>query len=253
MAHSLAGKVAVITGGASGIGHATAVLMGKLGARVVVAEITPTSGEAVAAEINAAGGDAFFMSTDVSRSASIDELFDAVIARWGQVDCAFNNAGVAGEGKFTIDANEDDWDRTHNINLKGVWLCMRREIREMVKTGGGAIVNTASVAGLVGWRGAAAYSASKHGVIGLTKTAALEYARQDVRVNAVCPGVIDTPMGAPATQSAGTVHDLMLAKHPAGRFGTPNEVANAVVWLCSQDSSFTTGHALTVDGGYVTR
>jgi NAD(P)-dependent dehydrogenase (short-subunit alcohol dehydrogenase family) len=253
MAHSLTGKAIVVTGGASGIGRATVLAMTALGARVAIADITPAAGTALATEISTNGGEAVFIETDVASSASIEHLFDTVMQRWGRLDCAFNNAGVADEGKFTIDSTEADWDRTHNINLKGVWLCMRREIAEMVKTGGGTIVNTASVAGLVGWRGAGAYAASKHGVVGLTKTAALEYARQGVRVNAVCPGVIDTPMGAPATQSAGTVHDLLLAKHPAGRFGTPNEVANAVVWLCSNDSSFTTGHALTVDGGYVTR
>jgi NAD(P)-dependent dehydrogenase (short-subunit alcohol dehydrogenase family) len=251
MTRQLEDKVAVVTGGASGIGRATVLAMSAAGARIAIADITTASGEGLAAEVTASGGEAFFMATNVASSASIEALFDAVIARWGRLDCAFNNAGVAGQGNFTIDTTEADWDRTHNINLKGVWLCLRREITDMLKTGGGAIVNTASVAGLVGWRGGAIYSASKHGVVGLTKSAALEYARHGVRVNAVCPGVIDTPMGAPATQTSGVVHDKLLARHPAGRFGDATEVANAVVWLCSSASSFTTGHALTVDGGYV--
>ncbi|MEX2481889.1 MAG: SDR family oxidoreductase [Gammaproteobacteria bacterium] len=253
MTQSLTDKIAVVTGGASGIGRATVLALVAAGARVAIADRATNLGQALADEIDAGGGEALFVETDVAAAASVEALFDAVIARWGRLDCAFNNAGVADAGKFTIDASEEDWDRVNAINLKGVWLCMRREIREMLKTGGGAVVNTASVAGLVGWRGSATYSASKHGVIGLTKSAALEYARQGVRVNAVCPGVIDTPMGAPATQSQGAVHDTLLARHPIGRFGMPEEVAGAVVWLCSPASSFTTGLALTVDGGYVSR
>lgn len=253
MTQSLTDKIAVVTGGASGIGRATVLALVAAGARVAIADRATNLGQALADEIDAGGGEALFVETDVAAAASVEALFDAVIARWGRLDCAFNNAGVADAGKFTIDASEEDWDRVNAINLKGVWLCMRREIREMLKTGGGAVVNTASVAGLVGWRGSATYSASKHGVIGLTKSAALEYARQGVRVNAVCPGVIDTPMGAPVTQSQGAVHDTLLARHPIGRFGMPEEVAGAVVWLCSPASSFTTGLALTVDGGYVSR
>jgi len=253
MAGMLQDKVALVTGGASGIGRATAVAMAAAGAHVAVADLTADTGLEVVAEVNALGREALFQPTDVSSAESVDALIDAVIARWGRLDCAFNNAGIADEGKFTIDATEENWDRVNGVNLKGVWLCLRREIREMLKTGGGAIVNTASVAGLVGWRGSATYSATKHGVIGLTRTAALEYARQGIRVNAICPGVIDTPMGAPATRTTGTVHDALLARHPQGRFGAPEEVAGAVIWLCSDQSTFTNGHALTVDGGYVAR
>ena len=253
MTQTLIGKTAVVTGGASGIGRATVLALVGAGARVAIADRSAALGAALADEITTGGGEVCFVETDVASSTSVDALFDAVLARWGRLDCAFNNAGVADAGRFTVDATEEDWDRVNAINLKGVWLCMRREIRDMLKTGGGAVVNTASVAGLVGWRGSATYSATKHGVIGLTKSAALEYAKQGVRVNAVCPGVIDTPMGAPATQSQGAVHDALLARHPVGRFGAPEEVAEAVLWLCSEASSFTTGLALTVDGGYVSR
>lgn len=253
MTGRLAGKVAVVTGAASGIGRATALAMSAAGAQVALADVSVEAGAQLAAEIEAGGGEALFVETDVAVGEAVERLFDRVIARWGRLDCAFNNAGIADSGRFTAEASEADFDRVIGINLKGVWLCLRREIREMLVVGGGAIVNTASVAGLVGWRGAGAYSASKHAVIGLTRTAALEYARHGVRVNAVCPGVIDTPMGAPATRAAGAVHDTLLARHPAGRFGDAAEVANAVVWLCSAESSFTTGHALTVDGGYVAR
>lgn len=249
----LAEKVAVVTGGGSGIGHATVLAMAAAGARIAIADVSVAAGSALAEHIVAQGGEAFFQPTDVADVASVEALFDAVVQRWGRLDCAFNNAGVADAGRPLAETTEADWDRVNGINLKGVWACMRREIREMLRTGGGAIVNTASVAGLVGWKGSAPYAATKHGVIGLTESAAVEYAKQGIRVNAVCPGVIDTPMGAPATRSTGSVHDTLLARHPAGRFGTPEEVAAAVIWLCSDASSFTTGHALTVDGGYVSR
>ena len=224
MANSLHGKVCVVTGGASGIGRATVLALIAAGAKVVIADRTPTSGGALAAAIVAGGGEALYIATDVASKDSVEALFDGVIAGFGRLDCAFNNAGVTDTSQFTADTEDDVWDRVNGVNLKGVWLCMRREIREMLKVGGGAIVNTASVGGLVGWRGGAIYSATKHGVIGLTKSAALEYGRQGIRVNAVCPGVVDTPMGAPATQSTGVVHDILLARHPVGRFGAPEEV-----------------------------
>ena len=249
----LAEKVAVVTGGGSGIGRATVLAMAAAGARIAIADVSVEAGSALAAEVVARGGEAFFQHTDVAEAASVEALFDAVVQRWGRLDCAFNNAGVADAGRPLAETTEADWDRVNGINLKGVWLCMRREIREMLRSGGGAIVNTASVAGLVGWKGSAPYAATKHGVIGLTESAAVEYAKQAIRVNAVCPGVIDTPMGAPATRTTGAVHDALLARHPAGRFGTPEEVAAAVIWLCSDASSFPPGHALTVDGGYVSR
>lgn len=247
----LNGKVAVVTGGASGIGRATALAMSAAGARVAVADTTADTGEALVREIESRGGEAMFVRTHVTSASAVDALFDAVAARWGRLDCAFNNAGVACENALAAEATEADFDRVMGVNVKGVWLCLRRELRAMLESGGGAIVNTASVAGLVGWRTAASYVASKHAVVGLTKTAALDYARQGIRVNAVCPGVIDTPMAAPATRSEGRVHDTLLARHPVGRFGHADEVARAVVWLCSDAASFTTRHSLTVDGGYV--
>jgi len=170
-----------------------------------------------------------------------------VLARWGRLDCAFNNAGVADAGRFTVDATEEDWDRVNAINLKGVWLCMRREIRDMLKTGGGAVVNTASVAGLVGWRGSATYSATKHGVIGLTRAAAAEYAKQGIRINAVNPGIINT--------AAYAQHDLdynALIPTPVGRIAEPEEIANAAAWLLSDQASYVTGHSLELDGGRTT-
>lgn len=244
-------KVAVITGGASGIGRATVEAFAAEGARVVIADRDEAAGQAVAAAAEDGGAEALFVATDVQSGASVDALFDSVLARWGRIDCAFNNAGIACRNALVGEAEEDDFDRVMDINVKGVWRCLRRECAEMVKTGGGAIVNTASVAGLVGWRTAASYTASKHAVIGLTRSAALDYARRGIRVNAICPGVIDTPMGAPATRTEGKVHDALLARHPVARFGEPGEVARAVVWLCSSAASFTTGHAMTVDGGFV--
>lgn len=252
MAGDFSGRVAVVTGGASGIGRATAMALASAGARVAVADLTGGDGDAVVQDIEAGGGEALFVATDVTVQEQIDGLFDTVLQRWGRLDCAFNNAGIAAASELLGDASDDDFDRVMDINVGGVWRCMRRELNEMMRLGnGGAIVNTASVAGLVGWRRAASYSASKHAVIGLTRSAALDYGRHGIRVNAVCPGVIDTPMGAPATRSEGRVHDLMLAKHPVGRFGQPEEVARAVLWLCSDAASFTTGHAMTVDGGFV--
>lgn len=253
MGPMLQDKIIVVTGGASGIGRETALGMAREGATVVVCDRAVEAGNAVLAEIEAAGGQGMFHHADVTSTPAVEKMFDAVIKRYGRLDCAFNNAGIEGTYGFTAEATDEDWARTLAVNLTGVFVCMRREIREMLKTGGGAIVNTASVTGLVGWRGAPAYSASKHAVVGLTKTAALEYARQGIRVNAVCPGVIATPMGERVSQENFGAREKLIAKHPVGRLGESFEVAKAVIWLCSGASSFTTGHALTVDGGLVAR
>ncbi len=248
----LADKVIVVTGGGSGIGRETALAMAAEGARLVIADLVEDSATAVAGEIAAAGGAALGLRCDVTRSDDVEQMFDEVIAHYGRVDCAFNNAGIEGRFARTVEYSDSDWAQTIAVNLTGVFYCLRREIQEMLKNpSGGSIVNTASITGLVGWRGAPAYSASKHAVVGLTRTAALENARYRIRVNAVCPGVVETPMGERIFAEAPGAKERLVARHPQGRLAQTSEVANAVLWLCSDRSSFTTGHALTVDGGFV--
>ena len=245
----LDGKVALVTGATSGIGRETAVLFAKAGAKVVVSGRRELEGMETVELIRAAGGDGLFVKTDVSKASDVEALVQKAVEKFGRLDVAFNNAGIEGVWVPIVRQSEQDWDRTIAINLKGVWLCLKYEIRLMLKQGaGGAIVNMASVTGLVGGGGAAAYSASKHGVIGLTKSAALETSRSGIRVNAVCPGVIETPMeqrlfGSPAA------HKSAIALHPIGRFGRPAEIAEAVVWMCSDRASFMTGQSLVLDGG----
>lgn len=250
MAGRLEGKVILVTGGGSGIGRATALASAREGARVVVADVGVDGGEQTAAMINAAQGEAMFVKTDVTQAAEVEALVATAVSTYGRLDCAHNNAGIEGVFATTGDYPEDDWDRVLSINLKGVWLCMKYEIPRMLAQGGGAIVNTASLAGLVGAKRMPAYVASKHGVAGLTKTAALEYAKSGIRVNAVCPGIIHTPMVERAFLSRRPDIEALLAQsEPLGRLGRPEEVAEAVLWLCSDAASFVTGHTLTVDGG----
>lgn len=243
------GKVAIVTGAASGIGRATAVLFARKGAKVVVADWK--DGADTVREITDAGGEAIFMQVDVSDSSQVADMVRKTVETYGGLDYACNNAGIEGLMGATAECTEENWDRTIGINLTGVWLCMKNEIPEMLKRGGGSIVNMASVAGLVGFQGLPAYCASKGGVVLLTKAAALEYAKQGIRVNAICPGVIRTAMvdrvigGDPQAEAAFT------AMEPIGRLGTPDEIAHAVVWLCCDASSFTTGTAIPVDGGFV--
>ena len=249
----LMGKVAIVTGASAGIGRAAAFALAAEGANVVLADVDVARGEQVASDISDTGGTAIFVRTDVTDDTSVAALVSTAIARLGGVDVAFNNAGIEGTPAPTADCTPENWQRTLAVNLTGVWSCMRHEIPAMLERGGGAIVNMSSVAGLVGFATIPAYVASKHGVAGLTKTAALEYAEQGIRVNAVCPGVIDTEMverftgGQPETQAA------MIATEPVGRLGRPEEIADAVVWLCSERSSFVTGQAIAVDGGFVAR
>jgi NAD(P)-dependent dehydrogenase (short-subunit alcohol dehydrogenase family) len=251
MATGLEGKVGLVTGGTSGIGRETAVLFAKAGAKVVVAGRREKEGEETLELVRSAGGDGLFVKTDVSKASEVEALVRQTAEKFGRLDVAFNNAGIEGVWVPIVRQSEADWDRTIAINLKGVWLCLKYEIRQMLaQRGGGAIVNMASVTGLVGGAGAGAYSASKHGVIGLTKTAALETAQGGIRVNAVCPGVIETPMGD-RLFSAPQVHKYVLACHPIGRFGRPAEVAEAVVWMCSDSASFMTGQSLVLDGGFL--
>jgi len=248
---SLRGKVALVTGGSLGIGRACALVFAREGAKVVVADVMVEDGERVVQEINEAGGEAIFVRTDVSMAVEVETLINTVIKTYGRLDYAINNAGIEGVIAPTVNCTEENWDRTININLKGVWLCMKYEIQQMIKQGGGAIVNMASVAGLVGFKGLPAYCASKGGVVQLTRTAALEYARDGIRINAVCPGVIRTPMVDRVTGGKPEAEEQFIALEPVGRMGRPEEVAEAAVWLCSDGASFVTGHPMVVDGGLV--
>lgn len=251
MAGQLEGKIALITGGSAGIGRATAQIFAREGAKVVVADVGVEGGEETVRLITAAGGEAIFVKTDVSNPAEVEALIKQTVETYGRLDCAFNNAAIEGDLQPTSDYDETMWDRVLSINLKGVWLCMRAEIRQMLSQGGGAIVNTASVVGLVGLQGMSAYVAAKHGVVGLTKTAALEYAKQRIRVNAVCPGGVDTPMLKRLFGENPQAAEAAVATEPIGRLAQPTEIGEAVVWLCSDAASFVTGLPMAVDGGWV--
>jgi len=251
MTPELQGKVGLVTGGTSGIGRDTAVHFAKAGAKVVVAGRREPQGKETIELIRAARGEGLFVQADVSKASEVDALIQKTVERFGRLDVAFNNAGIEGVWVSIIRQSEDDWDQTIDINLKGVWLSLKYEIRQMLKQGGGgAIVNMASIQGLVGSAGAAEYTASKHGVIGLTKAAALETARNRIRINAVCPGAIETSM-ADRLFGAPELHKFVLGCHPLGRFGKPVEIAEAVVWMCSDRASFMTGHTLVLDGGFL--
>ena len=253
MAGMLDGKSALITGGGGGIGRATALAFAREGARVAVADFVEDDARETVGLVNAAGGQAISLSGDVSRDADVREMITAVVGAYGRLDCAFNNAGVAGwhvgsVNQKTAEWSEESFDRMIAVNLKGVWLCLRAEINQMLTQGGGGIVNTASIAGLAGLPNAAAYVAAKHGVVGLTKTAALEYAEAKIRVNAVCPGYIKTPMTAGMTPERGAT---VLAQTPMKRLGEAEEIAEMVLWLCSERASFVSGVAYNVDGGWM--
>lgn len=245
MARQFEGKVAVVTGAASGIGRASALAFAREGACVVVADLAVDGGEETVRMIESADGAATFCQTDVSKAAGVEELIEQTVNAYGRLDYAHNNAGVLGKAAPAAECGEEEWDTQIAVNLKGVWLCMRYEIPQMLKQGGGAIVNTSSAAGLVGMQGLAPYAASKHGVAGLTKSAALDYAKSNVRVNAVCPGFIDTPMVRGIEDPEGFPTHVRPA---IPRMGKPEDVANAVVWLCSDAASYVTGHLLAVDG-----
>jgi NAD(P)-dependent dehydrogenase (short-subunit alcohol dehydrogenase family) len=245
--------VAVITGAASGIGLAAARLFAARGSAVVLGDIDADGGEALASSLRDEGHEALFLRCDVSRDADVERLVAAAVDTFGRLDQAFNNAGTEGASAALTDATDEQWTRTIAINLTGVWLCMRHEIPAMRATGGGAIVNNASIAGLVGFPLAGAYTASKHGVVGLTRSAALECAPEGIRVNAVCPGVIDTPMVSRATGADPAAAAALVAGEPVGRMGTPDEIAEVAHWLCSPASAFVTGVALPADGGWTAR
>jgi len=247
----LEGKVAIVTGGSSGIGRATALAFSNEGAKVTIADVNDEGGKGTVEIIRKSGGFAFFAHTDVSKSAEVEKMVDMTVEQYGRLDCAFNNAGISGEIAAITECTEENWDRVNNVNLKGVWLCMKYEIPAMIKQGGGAIVNTSSNNGLVaGPPGAPAYVASKHGLIGITKNAAKAYRKAGIRINAVCPGMIRTSMVYDAIERGGeAVRARVEAMEEDGLLGEPEYIANAVVWMCSDYASFITGQSLLIDGG----
>jgi NAD(P)-dependent dehydrogenase (short-subunit alcohol dehydrogenase family) len=247
----MSGKIALVTGGSSGIGRAAALAFAREGAKVVIASRTQPSGEAAAAEIRAAGGEALWIQTDVSQAGQVQSLIDQIVAIYGRLDYAFNNGGSGGRGGWLAEIEEADWDLTVDGYLKSVFLCMKYEIAVMLKTGGGAIVNNSSVDGLRAFPWDPVYSAAKHGVLGLTKSAAMQYAAQGIRINAVCPGWIKTPPVEEMLARDPQAEERMLQHQPIGRLGRPEEVGDAVVWLCSEQASIIVGTALAVDGGYL--
>jgi NAD(P)-dependent dehydrogenase (short-subunit alcohol dehydrogenase family) len=249
MENTFKDKVALVTGASFGIGRATALAFAKKGAKVVLADWVENL--ETMDLIKKFGGEAIFVKCDVSNGKEVKALIQKTIASFGRLDYAFNNAGIEGNSAPVHECSEENWDKTIGINLKGIWLCMKYEIPEMLKQGKGVIVNCSSVAGLVGFQGLPAYVASKHGVIGLTKTAALECATLGIRVNAICPGVIQTPMIDRLTGKKKESIEQFTALEPMARFGLAEEIANAVIWLCSEEASFVTGVAMPVDGGFV--
>jgi NAD(P)-dependent dehydrogenase (short-subunit alcohol dehydrogenase family) len=249
---NLEGKIALVTGGASGIGRASALAFARQGAKVVVADVTVEGGEETAHTIEKASGEAIFLKTDVSNPTEVRTTIKKAVAFYGSLDCVLNNAGIQGNTTSMAAGSEENWDRVIDINLKGVWLCMKYEIPFMREQGGGSIVNMASIAGLrSGLPLFSTYTASKHGVVGLTKAAAVEYAKVGIRINAVCPGFIQTPMVESDPQKASELEGWIQTVVPAGRLGTSEEVAEAVIWLSSDAASFVTGHAFVVDGGFM--
>lgn len=246
---NFAGKVAFVTGAANGIGRATALAFAREGAAVVVADVSEQGNQETARMIEDLGGRVLAVKCDVTRTEDVKAALDKTIETFGRLDFAFNNAGVEQEMAATAELDEAEWDRIVNTDLRGVFLCLKHEIPLMLGQGGGAIVNTSSGAGVKGFKGQAAYVAAKHGVVGLTRAAALDYASQNIRINAVCPGIIDTPMMDRFSGGTPEGREQVISQEPIGRMGQPEEIANAVVWLCSDASSFAVGHALVVDGG----
>lgn len=247
------GKVALITGGSSGIGKATAIAFAAEDVKVAIASRDKTKADDVIKSIEGLGGEAIWISTDVTQSEQVKNMVAQTVNAFGRLDFAFNNAGTGGKGGLTAEISEDDWQKTIHGYLTSVWLCMKYEIPEMLKTGGGAIVNNASVDGLrafpfpVG----SSYSAAKHGVIGLTKSSALEYITKGIRINVICPGWVDTPPVQDWVKRKPEMMDKIIAQEPIGRMGTPQEIADLVVMLCSPKSAFVVGTAMVIDGGYL--
>lgn len=244
------GKVALVTGAASGIGRATALAFGRAGACVVVADTAIDGGHATAAMIVESGGKALFVRSDIAKAGDVAALIEKTINYYGRLDFAVNNAALDEEGAPLAEGEEEQFDRIMGANVKGVWLCMKLQLRQMLKQGSGAIVNVSSVSGLVGAPNRAIYAASKHAVVGLTRSAAAEYARDGIRINALCPGAVKTPMLARAAERDPADERQLPAAQPMGRFAEPAEIANAALWLCSEQASYVNGHELVVDGGF---
>lgn len=245
-----AGKVVIVTGASTGLGRQTALRFAEAGAHLVLADIETVSGEETAHAVSAVGGgEVVFVRTDVSRSADVEHMVSEAVRRFGRLDCAFNNAGIAQRGRPVAELPEEEWDRAIGVNLKGVWLCLKYECAQMLKQGGGSIVNTSSIMGVVSGPGLSAYSASKSGVLGLTRSVALDYATAGIRVNAVCPGGIANTAITNRADVQDAMESLKMAT-PMGRLGEPDDIASAVMWLCSPASRFVTGQALTIDGGF---
>lgn len=249
-------KVVIVTGASSGIGKVAARAFAREGACVVLAARRQEEGNQIAAEIKAAGGEAVFIQTDVARTQDVIKLVETTVATYGRLDCAFNNAGIGGDAMtLTADHSEENWDNVMSVNLKGVWLCMKYQIPEMLKHGGGSMVNNSSIYGLgASTVGHVPYAVSKHGVIGLTKTAAFEYAKQGIRVNAICPGFTHTELVDAAIEAIPALFEKLLTNDiPMGRIAEAEEIVNAVLWLCSEETSFVTGQALAPDGGWLAK
>jgi NAD(P)-dependent dehydrogenase (short-subunit alcohol dehydrogenase family) len=248
---NLAGKVALVTGAGSGIGRSVALRLAAAGAKVVVADFNEEPCARTCAELKKSGAETAWQRTDVSKTAEVQELIGFTTRTFGKLDCAVNNAGIQGELASTAECSEKNWDRIIDTNLKGVFLCMKYELREMLTRSSGAIVNIASNFGVVGSPQMPAYSASKHGVVGLTKTAAIEVAARGIRVNAVCPGPTLTPLVEAVTKDTPGIIDAINSRLPIGRMASPDEIAQAVAWLCSDEAAFVVGGIFPVDGGYV--
>lgn len=256
--HSFDQQIVLVTGAASGIGQATAIEFAERGAKVIVSDTNTKKGHESAAFIQKraekkGAGEAIFLKCDISKEAEVENLIGEIVKKYGRLDIAFNNAGILGSQASTHECTSENWDQVISTNLRGTWLCMKYEITQMLRQGKGAIVNCSSIAGLVGFQGSAPYVASKHGIVGLTQTAALEYAQKNIRINSVCPGAIHTSMIDEYTHGDKKLEDELCANEPMGRMGHPQEIASAVLWLSSSGASFVTGHSLAVDGGWVAR